>query len=304
MTRRSIQLSLEMLLAVVNGDTYEEIGDRCEMTRSAVESRIKRIALKLMRDVGIEGLTEDSVHSAQRLRSHREAVIAALNQFEPRFYERMTASILSDDDIRVAVSRVHLRSRSPARDVALLYVLLCTAARPLEIARLIVSDYLEMDGRVRHESVLRASIAVNHLERPLFFMSTKAVDAIDDYLRERVKLGHCISVNPLYRGLQPDSSLFLKSMGAAFKIDEQREGEAGRVHCREILENYRKIFRYIGKPGLSAISLRRTLATRLYHRGASEEQVGDILGITDPKGIRERFPRPLKSLPQLIVDLI
>ena len=73
--------------------------------------------------------------------------------------------------------------------MALLLVLFATAAKPLEIARLVVSDYLTDDGSVREESVMRADAAINGNGRPLFFASTKVVAAVDAYLEERVRHG-------------------------------------------------------------------------------------------------------------------
>ena len=71
----------------------------------------------------------------------------------------------------------------------MLLVLLSTAAKPLEIARLVVGDYLTEDGLVREESVMRADAAINGKQRPLFFASTKVVAAVDAYLEERVRRG-------------------------------------------------------------------------------------------------------------------
>jgi len=84
---------------------------------------------------------------------------------------------------------IRQHSNCAKRDTALLLVLFSTAAKPLEIARLVVSDYLSEDGSVREASVLRANAAINSKERPLFFASTKVVAAVDAYLGERIRRG-------------------------------------------------------------------------------------------------------------------
>ena len=96
-------------------------------------------------------------------------------------------------------------SHCKKRDTALLLVLFSTAAKPLEIARLEVSDYLSEDGSVREASVLRADAAINGKERPLFFVSTKVVVAVDAYLEERIRRGQAPKKSTKYRGLDRHS---------------------------------------------------------------------------------------------------
>jgi integrase len=67
---------------------------------------------------------------------------------------------------------------SPIRDAALLSVLYGTGVVLAELVGLRVSDYLTVSGTVRHNSVLRAQIAYNDLERPLFWVSPKVIAAV------------------------------------------------------------------------------------------------------------------------------
>lgn len=75
--------------------------------------------------------------------------------------------ILSEEDIATGARRVRARSPHPLEDLALYYLLLATGARPLEIARFQVSDYLAPDGVVRASSELRAELAITGRARPL-----------------------------------------------------------------------------------------------------------------------------------------
>jgi Zn-dependent peptidase ImmA (M78 family) len=52
-----------MLRAVVDGETYSAAAARFGVTRTAVERRIKAIALELIQSIGIEGLDD---HSSRR----------------------------------------------------------------------------------------------------------------------------------------------------------------------------------------------------------------------------------------------
>jgi predicted transcriptional regulator len=68
------------------------------------------------------------------------------------------------------------------------------------------------------------------------------------------------------------------------------------------LELYRKILRQAELPGLSPLAVRQTVATRLYERGADEEQVGLLLGVSDKAAVKEQFPRPKRSMQDLVRD--
>ena len=49
--------AIERLKAVVDGATYDAVAARFGVTRTAVERRIKAVAVRLSKTVGIEGLT-------------------------------------------------------------------------------------------------------------------------------------------------------------------------------------------------------------------------------------------------------
>ena len=48
--------SVEMLRAVVGGETYEAVAARFGVSRTAVERRIKSVAVQLTQVVGVDGL--------------------------------------------------------------------------------------------------------------------------------------------------------------------------------------------------------------------------------------------------------
>lgn len=60
--------AIEMLRAVVDGATYDAVAARFGVTRPAVERRIKAVAARLSKEVGIEGLNAEGVAFVQRLR--------------------------------------------------------------------------------------------------------------------------------------------------------------------------------------------------------------------------------------------
>ena len=301
----AILVSIAMLKKILAGNTYEAVAAEYGVTRNTIERRVKAMALRLYRTVGIDGINEEGLAFAQRLRASRSAIVAAIEQYELRqSQEKCVDRILSDEEIRLAVHRTRTRSPCPYRDVALLYVLLVTGARPLEIARLEVRDYLNADGRIREESEVRADVAVNGKSRPLLFTNERANEAIDGYLAERLNRAFGTTASRDFRGLDPNSRLFLTEAGAPFEIVSRGGEGQRRFLCRGILDTYHKIFQRIGIPGISALSIRRTVAARLFKRGAKEEQIGKILGISARKSVRVLLPRSHPSLPSVVRELI
>ena len=303
--QESTQQSIAMLRAVVSGETYEAVADQFGLSRTAVERRIKAIAVQLTKVVGIDGLKEEGAAFVRRLRLHRDGIIAALAQFNPPpSPANRPARILTLDEIAQGALRVKGRSNRTWHDLALYYLLFATGLRPLEIARLEIQDYLESDGNIRRKSVLRAEAAINSKSRPLYFSSTRLNEVLMAYLNERTKMGHGLGEHATYCGLAPKSRIFLSPNGEPYPITPNGEPDQRRSVCRALLEIYRKLFRYAELKELSAQSARLTVMSRMYQRGADEDQVGTILGIAERSAVRERMPRPKPTLDDLLEELI
>ncbi|MEP6875328.1 MAG: site-specific integrase [Burkholderiales bacterium] len=294
-----------MLKAVIDGATYETVATQFGVTRTAVERRIKSLAIHLSKAGSINGLNAQGAAFVRRLRQHREAILAALPGFEPPapFGPRETR-VVSGDEIAQAAQRIKGRSQWPWHDLSLFYMLFATGARPLEIARLEVRDYLDASGDVRCESALRAEAAITGKARPLYFHCTRLDQALAPYLQERLDRQMGLGEAGAYRGLDPLSRLFLSQVGEGFRITPYGSPGQQRFLCRPILETYRKLFRYAELRDVTPLSVRHTVAARLYARGADEEQVGLLLGISDRSAVRELFPRPKPMLAQLVDELI
>lgn len=297
-----------MLREVLAGDTYDEVARKHGTTRTGVERRIKALAVRIARRVAIDGLNEDGAAFVRRLRAHREALLDALESLadderdvapEPR-----PVRILTDEEIAAGARRVGVRSPHPSEDLALYYLLLATGARSLEVARLQVSDYLDVSGVVKLRSELRAEVAITGRARPLHFRSVRLTTAIDEYLAMRVRLRQGMGSDGQYRGLDPSGRLFLSPSGQGFEILAYGAEGQRRFRCRAIQETYRKIWRYADFKHFTTLVARHTVADRLYARGADEAQVGLLLGISERAAVREMFPRRLPTLDQLTEDLV
>lgn len=284
------------------------VASRNGLTRTGVERRIKALAARVAASVGISGLNEDGVAFVRRLRANRNAVLEALDMLEaekPAPAARSpNARVLTDDDTAAGARRLRARSSSALEDLALYYLLLATGARPLEIARLQVLDYLASDGTVKTTAAFRAELTITGRARPLYFRSGRLNAAIDDYLKFRVERGQGVGPDGRYRGLEPLSRLFLSSSGLGFEIVPYGANGQRRFRCRAIQETYRKIWRYADFKQFTTLAARHTVADRLYARGADEMQGGLLLGISERAAVREMFPRRLPTLDQLTDNLV
>lgn len=301
------RMSVEMLLAILDGATYESVAVQRGLTRTGVERRITAVAVQVAVGIGIDGLNEHGVTNVHRLRQHREALVAALRAIDMQTAASVAlreAPILDAATVEAGAQRIRARSQHVLEDLALYYLLFATGARPLEIARLEVPDYLLADGNVRQDSQWREATAINGRSRPLFFRSAALNQALDAYLEQRLIGGFGLGKGDAYRGLDPTSRLFLSPGGRGFEINSYGTGGQRRFSCRAILETYRKLFRYAEFKQVTALTVRHTVVDRLYARGADEGQVGMLLGIAERSAVRKLFPRRRPSLEDLTEDLV
>lgn len=301
-----ILASAQMLRRVLDGATYETVAADCGVTRTAVERRVKALAVRLCREVGIPGITESGIAFVSRLRAARSSVLAALDAYSPSPSEATRVGrVVSVEEVTAGIARIRGRSQEPWRDVALFCILFATGARPLEVARLRVGDYLSADGGVRRRSELTAAASITGRARPIYFTSGRLDEALGQYLRVRVARSHGLGVSShAYRGLDPESPLFLTATGEGFRISHPHLGDGRRSVCRPLLELYAKLFRWAGIGQANASSVRRTVAARLFDRGADVDQVGAVLGISEARAVRALCPRPRADLADLCEDLV
>jgi integrase len=240
------------------------------------------------------------------MRARKDNYLEALEHYRPqRFAGAGKGSrALTSEDIERAVAMTRRHSNCRNRDVALLLVLFATAAKPLEIARLEVGDYLTEDGSVREESLMRADAAINGNTRPLFFVSTKVVAAVDAYLEERVRRSHGTRKATTYRGLDPDSRLFLTGDGREMPVKVRAVGNRRHHLCDVIHDIYRKTFARAGLKGVSALCARRTIAKKLSERGCNVNQIGEVLGLKERDSVLNLIPNERESLRAVVRELV
>lgn len=292
MKQHTVQRAREMLQAVLGGESFSAAGRRYGVGRSTAEREVKALARVATTQTGIAGVERQSLATLQGLRQSHRLVLQAVQAFEPGVQRPGRQWDLDADDIATGARRVRARSRNAARDVALLYVLFTTGAKPVEIARLQVRDYLEADGSIRRRSALPPQAAVNAHARPLFFVSQRACLAVDDYLRQRLQRHHGLGgAADAYRGLDPESPLFLTDDGRRFELRCRSEIDA-RTTCRLMSATYHAIFERAGWPGLTTQAVRRMVAARLLTQGTPPHQAAELLGLSSAAGVRRLLGPP------------
>lgn len=176
------------------------------------------------------------------------------------------APVIELHQIRPTLKVAAVTGQAPLRDVVLMSVLYATGVTPSEAAKLLVSDYLAVDGSVRVDSTLRSEIAFNGKSRPLVWANAKAREAVGIYLQYRREFGHGISTaRAAYRGLDAQSPLFLTSDGAPFAFTRRvtRTGAAS-YSCETLNEVIRRLHARAGIESCNAYAARRTFAVNLH----------------------------------------
>lgn len=260
---------------MLQGQTYDRIAEQFRVTKSTVSKSVTDLARDLQSVVGVIGIDEDSAPTAHVIRAHAQDYLEALEHFVPLAKPAGTTSpsILSEMHIDQLVLHTARHSRCKQRDIALLLMLIHTGARPNEIARMTVADYIDALGRRRSPLYLPAHAAANGIARPLLLRDATALYWLDAYLAWRLAAGYGVSDPSEYRGLQGESSLFLSRSGESFSSSSTKATAEKGLH--DVLQ---RIFRYANQPGLGVLGARRSVAHRLQTEGCTHEEIAFYLG--------------------------
>lgn len=198
------------------------------------------------------------------------------------------APVIEPHQIRHAMKVAAVTGHAPLRDVALLAVLYSTGVTPNEAAKLVVSDYLNSEGAVRVDSVLRPEISFNGKGRPLVWANAKTREALNDYLRYRREARHGIgAAHAAFIGLDPVSPLFLASDGALFTFT-RRVTRTGAISysCETLSEIIRRLHTQAGIEKGSANATRRSFAVNLHRQGRSPKLIQQLIGVSSLAAVK------------------
>lgn len=302
MKPQTIENAKQMLEMLASGCSMTAAGEPFGVSRSTVDREVKRLVDLLITSGSVDDFVGDEPLSIKRIREEATRLLAAAQRFD-RPAEKMRCGP-TQEWLAAGIAKIRARSDNANRDVALACVLLTTGAKPIEIAKFEVRDYLDKAGNVRTRSEIRPEVAVNGKARPLHFTSRIAEDAVDAYLTERVRRGIGVGRAHAYRGLEPSSRLFLTEQGDPFAV-VSRSARDHRRTCPLILATFRATFRRAGWVGFTAQQARQHVATTLFRRGADLRQLGELLGLGSDRAVRrlinERGSAPLEALTRDLV---
>ncbi|MGN7104849.1 tyrosine-type recombinase/integrase [Ralstonia holmesii] len=196
--------------------------------------------------------------------------------------------VIEENQVRHAVKVAAVTGQNSVRDVALLLVAYGTGLTPNEIAKLLVSDFLKPNGDVLIESTVRAEIAFNGKARSLLWASPKVRAAVEQYMAHRLSAGHGITTSPAaYRGLDPDSPIFLTGEGEPFKFT-RRHTPAGAVSysCESLTEIFRRLHQQAGITNGNASAARRTFAVMLHRQGGNLKIIQELIGVSSLSAVK------------------
>lgn len=168
----------------------------------------------------------------------------------------------------------------PVRSMALIYAVYGTGMMLTELARLPVAKYLKANGSILEKSCIPAEYAYNGKERPLWWSNAKVTSAIDQYLQYRAENKHLTTTRKAaYRGLDPDSPIFLNTDGCPYKLTKRKTAVGNLSYsCDSLSQLFRKLHQQAGIEGASAMSGRRTFAVRLHRKGYDLRHINELLG--------------------------
>ncbi|OQR35824.1 integrase [Pseudomonas sp. Bc-h] len=174
------------------------------------------------------------------------------------------------------------------RDAALILTCFSSGLTTTEIAKLTVKDYLAANGDILYESKVREQISYNGRSRPLFWANPKTNSAVDAHLAERSIRNHGTTSLKTFRGLAPDSPLFVSGRtGATLKISVQvRDGQT-YYSCNQLSRLITRLLELSGVQGASAQSGRRTLACKMAKHGIKYSYIGEVLGIESLEAVKK-----------------
>lgn len=277
-----IPLASRLLLDAMRGASCESLAAAHKLGPSQVWRLCEELATRAHADGLLPGVQPEVLRSLRRLRSnHAELVIKAVSDYQPNSVGRPRANAklrLDEDRIEEGLSKLRSRSTHPLRDAAMLCTLVCTGLRPIEIARLQVSDCLDMTGVLKQEVSLREEVAQGGRPRTVYFTTPRLTESLDAYLSDRAlkEAGpRGAARGRSYRGLDPSSGLFKTDRGIDFRVHARPGG--GSPLCPRAFEVFAKIFVEAGWPGMSSSAVRRHLRTRLLERDAHRDEVALML---------------------------
>lgn len=173
-------------------------------------------------------------------------------------------------------------TRNPERNRLIVWLLFAAGFRISEVAQIEIKDVLWKSGKIRDKVVIPAKYCKSNKAGHVFFYHTKLIAALEAYLAHRLERKHLVSGLADYQGLKPDSKLILSEHKRPYALKRKRRTKSDGTEvdhwaCDTLQDMVTKWGREAGIAGFTTHSGRRTFATRLSGKGATEEFLCAVL---------------------------
>lgn len=133
-----------------------------------------------------------------------------------------SAPPLTRPEIKHVVNVAGVSGRTPERDQALLLCSITTGLRVTEISQLEVRHIMKENGDYKLEGWIPGKYTKSGKGGVVFVSNKKFQKALDKYFSVRLQKKHQVSNEPdRYRGLKPDSKVFLTETGYRFAMSKK-----------------------------------------------------------------------------------
>ncbi|WP_330544181.1 site-specific integrase [Aeromonas hydrophila] len=190
------------------------------------------------------------------------------------------------------VVQMALMSKDENRTCYAALLLCCfgTGMKPSELTKLIVSDYLNEEGLIRTPSLVRAEIAFNGCERPIYWLnqlsniSNTLLVVMDSYLATRIGAGMGRRIGVPFRGLDPSAPLFVSL--PTTEVHPVFSQSRVPFRAEQVTMLISRLFELAGMAKVTSQCARRSLAIKLLRRGISPRFIGELLGLSSQRAIK------------------
>lgn len=204
------------------------------------------------------------------------------------------------------------------RNVAMILTLFGTGLKPGELGALRIADVLASDGEYKggqkpprgkhsdyYQSEVRAEIAFNGRARPLRWNNKRLTAALDEYFTQRIAEGRGTWEGKGYRGLNPESHVFLSRGSEGFSCRRSGTEEGGEREQYSSLSNlFSRLFKNAGVMGAVAGSARRTIAVKLNRNDIDLRVIAEVLGTGSISSVRKLCAGDTRRLGNVLKDII
>lgn len=213
--------------------------------------------------------------------------------------------MIEDNELGLLIKRN--KEQFPELNSALILAAAIWGVKAGELSLIEVADVLSNKGGIKKKWMLRADVTFNGHARELYTEHERLVEFLDTYLNWRVEHGQCVTNIGEYRGLDPESKLFLTPEGEDFSFS-RRELASGKVNKQPVEMNayFKRLIKNAGlaDKGITYKEFRRSLAIHMWRTGDRKtgvmKDIMKYMGIRSYSALRKILSSDKKHLHEMI----